>query len=139
MITEYLNTVFDDSRPWLEVPDTEENITRHLEQYTLDPSFEHYGDFVNSSPHWIHPEDASKYAGCTMIFGNFLTFSHAFRLVTNAPELIARLSDAINKNKATPEYQAAKQRMIERERESMERRKQLIQQHGNYIGYEPPY
>lgn len=109
-MTEYLNTVSDAKRPWLAVPDSEENILRDLERYTLDPVFEDYGCFVDRSPEWISPEIAEKYKGCTEICGNFLTFSHAFRLVTDDAALISRLSAAIDRNRNTAEYQAARER-----------------------------
>lgn len=138
-MTEYLNTVTDPQHPWASIPDSEENILRHLEQYTLDPVFEDYGNFVNLNPEWLYPEAEKKYKGCTSIFGNFLTFSHAFRLVTNDPGLIQRITEAINRNKATPEYQAAKSQMIEQRRQEMERRERLVKQYGNYFGNESPH
>lgn len=112
-MTEYLNTVTNPDATWSFIPDTEENILRDLEHYTLDPVFEFYGNFVNPSPEWLSQEVAAKYAGCTSISGNFLYLSHAFRLVTDDPGLIARLSAAIDQNKATPEYQAARQKMLD--------------------------
>lgn len=139
MLTKYLNTVTDPLHPWASVPDSEENIINHLEQYTLDPVFEYCGNFVNPNPEWIYPEAAKKYNGCTLIFGNFLTFSHAFRIVTDDPDLIQRLTDAINRNKATPEYKAARERMIEQRIQQKKRREQLIHKYGNYIGHELPY
>lgn len=138
-LTEYLNTIPNPDSPWAEIQDSEANIIQHLRQYTLDPVFEYYGNFINPHPQWIRPEDTEKYAGCTMFFGNFLTFSHAFRLITNDPGLIERLADAINRNKATPEYQTARDQMIERRKQRMERRKELIVQYGNYLGHEGPY
>ena len=133
MITEYLNTVVDDDRPWASKPDSKENILRHLAKYTLDPVFERYGDFVNLNPQWLRKEDAEKYHGCAFIFGNFLTFSHAFRLVTDDAALIARIQAAVNRNKATAEYKAAKEAMIKREQDEMERRKQRIEKYENYL------
>lgn len=112
-MTEYLNHVTNPSAPWSFISDTEENILHDLECYTLDPIFELYGNFVNPSPKWLSDEAAAKYAGCTIIFGNFLTFSHAFRLVTDEPGLISRLSAAIVQNKETAEYRAARQQMID--------------------------
>lgn len=113
-MTEYLNHVTNPAAPWSFISDTEENILHDLECYTLDPVFELYGNFVNPSPEWLSDEAATKYAGCTTIFGNFLTFSHAFRLVTDDPGLISRLSAAIAQNKATAEYRAARQRMLDK-------------------------
>lgn len=111
-MTEYLNTVTNPAAPWSFIPDTEENILHDLERYTLDPVFEFYGNFINSSPECLSDEAASKYAGCTLISGNFRAFSHAFRLVTDDKDLISRISAAIDRNKATTEYQAARQEML---------------------------
>lgn len=113
-MTEYLNTVTNPDAPWSFIPDTEENIMHDLENYTLDPVFEFYGNFINPAPEWLSPEVSAKYAGCTSISGNFLTLSHAFRLVTDDIGLISRLSAAIDRNKARPEYQdALKKRLAE--------------------------
>lgn len=111
-MTEYLNKITNPAAPWSFIDDTEENILHDLERYPLDPVFELYGNFINPSPEWLSEEVAAKYAGCTSIFGNFLTLSHAFRLVTDDPGLISRLSAAVEQNKATPEYQAARQKML---------------------------
>lgn len=113
-MTEYLNTVANPDAPWSFIPDTEENILYDLERYTLDPVFELYGNFVNPSPEWLSEEVSAKYAGCTSIFGNFIYLSHAFRLVTDDPGLINRLRAAIDRNKATQEYQDARQRMLDK-------------------------
>lgn len=106
-MTEYLNEVINPEKPWLWISDTEENILDSLQRYTLDPIFEFYGNFINPSPKWKKEELAIRYAGCTVISGNFLNYSHAFRLVTNDVDLISRMTDAIEKNKRSPEYQAA--------------------------------
>lgn len=111
-MTEYQNKVTNPAAPWSFIDDTEENILHDLERYTLDPVFELYGNFINPAPEWLSEEVAAKYAGCTSISGNFLTLSHAFRLVTDDPGLISRLSAAVMQNKATPEYQAARQKML---------------------------
>lgn len=112
-MTEYLNTVINPAAPWSFIDDAEENILHDLDAYTLDPTFELYGDFVNPSPEWLSTENAEKYAGCTMIFGNFYGYSHAFRLVTDDAALIARISAAVQRNKARPEYQQARQKMLD--------------------------
>lgn len=113
-MTEYLNTVTNPAAPWSFIDDTEENILQDLAAHTLDPTFELYGDFVNPSPEWLNPENAAKYAGCTMIFGNFLDYTHAFRLVTDDASLIARISSAVQRNKSRPEYQQARRKMIDK-------------------------
>lgn len=115
-MTEFINTVVDPERPWSFIPDTEENILHDLEHYTLDPAFEDYGDFVNRSPEWLDEIHAEKYKGCTVISGNFLTLSHAFYLVTDDEGMISRISVAVERNKNTTEYQAARARRQQRPR-----------------------
>lgn len=107
-MTEYLNKVTSTSEPWKMIPDSAENIIKDLAQYTLDPIFEKYGNFVNRSPEWLSEDAAEKYKGCSLIFGNFLNYSHAFRVVTDDDALIERLSAAIEANKCRPEYEAAR-------------------------------
>lgn len=104
---EILNKVVSPEWPWTMVPDTVENILQDIENHTLDPVFELYGNFVNEESEWMDEDVAAKYAGCTAVFGNFLTYSHAFRLVTDDADIIARIAAAVEKNKARREYQAA--------------------------------
>ena len=111
-MTEYLNQVVNTEKPWSFIDDTKENIINDLENYTLDPVFEKYGNFVNRNPQWINPEITEKYAGCSTIFGNFLALSHAFRLVTDDEALIGEIEEKVRKNQASAEYQEAKKRMM---------------------------
>ena len=108
----YLNRVTNPAAPWSMIDDTAENILNDMEQYTLDPTFEFYGNFVNSSPKWRKDELAARYADCAVIFGNFLNYTHAFRLVTDDAALIDRIKAAVVKNKARPEYIAAFEQMV---------------------------
>lgn len=96
--------------------DTKENILADLERYTLDPVFEDYGNFVYT-PTWVNEKTAEEYKGLTAISGNFLTYSHAFRLLTDDKELIRELETAIRKNQETEEYKQAKVRLIKRREE----------------------
>lgn len=136
-MTEYGKVMHPDY-PWMEIADNEENIMLDLEKYTLDPVFEYYGNFVNRSPEFVHPEGVQKYAGCTVIWGNFLNLSHVFRVITDDQALISRFADAIERNKATPEYQDARARMIDERKRIMEERERLVKQYGNYLGHERP-
>jgi hypothetical protein len=113
-MTEFINTVVDPERPWSFIPDTVENIMHDLERYTLDPVFEDYGDFVNRSPEWLDETHAEKYKGCTVVSGNFLTYSHAFYLITDDEGIISQISAAVDRNKGTTEYQAARLRRQQR-------------------------
>lgn len=111
-MTLYENKVFDRDKPWLEVEDTEENILRDLRLHTLDPVFELYGNFVNLAPEWLSQEMAEARAGHVLISGNFLGFSHAFRVVTDNRALIDRFTKAIERNQATGKYQAARAKAL---------------------------
>lgn len=88
------------------------DLRRLLETYTLDPVFEQYGGFVNRTPRWIDGETARKYSGASVIAGNFLSYSHAFYLITDQEELIRSLERLIEKNRASPQYQAARARRL---------------------------
>ena len=88
------------------------DLYRLLETYTLDPVFERYGEFVNRTPCWIDGETARKYSGASVIAGNFLSYSHAFYLITDQEELIRSLERLIEKNRASPQYQAARARWL---------------------------
>ena len=105
---EFLNEVINMEKPWLFMPDTIENIMDDLEHYTLDPRFEEYGNFVNRNPQWINEEIKEKYNGCVVVFGNFYTLSHAFRLITDDIFIINMLQSAIDNNKQTEAYKQAK-------------------------------
>jgi hypothetical protein len=114
---EILNDVTHPDYPWSRIPDTIENIMKDLREYTLDPTFERYGNFINRNPVWVKPEIAEKYAGCTSIFGNFFSFSHAFRLVTDDEQLIVQFEQAVNENKQRESYRQAKTAIETREAE----------------------
>lgn len=103
----------DHAHPWLFVKDTADTILRDLQQYVLDPAFELYGGFINRAPQWQKPEDSEKYRGCVVIRGNFLTYSHAFCLITDDKELIESLCTAIKENQARSEYRSARSAVLE--------------------------
>lgn len=115
-MTIYENKVINPEKPWSFMDDTKENILKDLAEYTLDPVFEDYGNFVYT-PHWDEEELAEKYKGLTAISGNFLNLSHAFRILTDDMELIKELTEAIRKNQETKEYQQAKDRIMRRKAE----------------------
>ena len=115
-MTIYQNKVINPEKPWSFMEDTKENILKDLAEYTLDPVFEEYGNFVYM-PTWEDEQATEKYKGLTAISGNFLTYSHAFRLLTDDAELIEELTKAIRKNQETEEYKQAKVRLMERKAE----------------------
>lgn len=107
-MTEILSSTRNPDSPWSEMQDTLERIARDLAEHTLDPVFEQYGDFCDRHPEWLTKEAAEKYAGCVRFWGNFLEYSGAFDVITSDKEVIAKLSELIVRNKATPEYIAAR-------------------------------
>ena len=124
-MTIYQNQVINPDKPWSFMDDTKENILNDLAEYTLDPTFEDYGNFVYI-PTWCDEESAEKYKGLTAIDGNFLAFSHAFRVFTDDVELIEELTKAIRKNQETEEYKQAKVRLMERKTEEKKRYEERI-------------
>ena len=96
-------------------PDTIDDLINVLNNHALDPVFENYGNFVNRNPKWSKPEIAEKYQGCTQISGNFSEISHVFSIITDESEIIEALSEAINKNVATKEYQGLRDDYIKDE------------------------
>ena len=108
-MTEILSRWRNPETPWTEEPDTVDRMLRDIGRETLDPIFEDYGNFVDRHPEWIGAANAERYAGCTAIGGNFIGYAAAFRLITDDEALIRRFEEAVAKNKATPEYRAAKQ------------------------------
>lgn len=125
-MTIYQNQVINPKKPWSFMDDTKENILKDLAEYTLDPVFEEYGNFVYM-PTWCDEESAKKHKGLTAIDGNFLTFSHAFRLLTDDEELIKELTEAIRRNQETEEYKQAKVRLMERKAEEKRQYEERIQ------------
>jgi hypothetical protein len=77
-----------------------ETLFERLETSTLDRTFEAYGDFIEcgADTTQIHG------AGFVSFFGNFFDYSHVFRIVTDDVVLIARLTAAIEANKAKRSY-----------------------------------
>lgn len=125
-MTIYQNQVINPEKPWSFMDDTKENILKDLAEYTLDPVFEEYGNFVYT-PTWCDEESAEKYKGLTAISGNFLTLSHAFRLLTDDEELIKELTETIKRNQETEEYKQAKVRLMERKVEEKRQYEERIQ------------
>lgn len=125
-MTIYENQVINPEKPWSFMDDTKENILKDLAEYTLDPVFEEYGNFVYM-PTWCDEEVAEKYKGLTAISGNFLKLSHAFNLLTDDEKLIKELTEAIRKNQETNEYRQAKVRLMERKAEEKRQYEERIQ------------
>ena len=129
-MTEIVSKTRNPEDPWIERPDTIERIARDLAEHTLDPVFEHCGDFFDRSPEWLTKEAAEKYAGCVRFWGNFLDYSGVFDIITSDKEIIAKLSELIARNKATPKYIAARRDL---EASRAEERARRIEEWNNRI------
>lgn len=85
--------------------ETLERLYPLFEQYTLDPIYEWYGNFVNRKPEWQRSEERQAYQSCTVISGRFLHYGNFFYIVTDEEELIQRFERLVADNKATQAYQ----------------------------------
>lgn len=93
-------TIYSNGSKWAgEEPDTIDTLLATLDSETLDPKFERYGDFhyQEGGSHWF--------------FGNFQSASHVFRIETTDQDVIDKLVAAIDANKATASYRAAREGM----------------------------
>jgi molybdopterin converting factor small subunit len=100
-----------ETKPWLQEPETIEALKEMLKTQILDPTFEKCGNFINNNPQWLKEEAKELYKGCSVIFGNFQTYSHVFNIITDDKQLIAELQELINTNKNTLQYQEYKRMM----------------------------
>lgn len=80
-----------------------EALLERLATHPLDRTFEAFGNFVQLDPVNGRGEPMTGPGGAAF-FGNFLTYSHVFRLDTDDPDLIARLTAAIHANQQRPDY-----------------------------------
>ena len=80
-------------------PDSIETLCGVLAEYTLDRTFEEYGNFI------CVREDGPR-EGLTSFFGNFFALSHVFNIDTDDAALIEKLTKLIRANQLRAEYQA---------------------------------
>jgi len=92
-----------------QLPDSIDILMETLDKYTLDPTFEDFGNFIYPFiPAKGWNSENEKYKGCTCISGNFLTYSHVFSIITNDNETIEKLSSLIRNNQQREEYKETK-------------------------------
>jgi hypothetical protein len=106
-----LNIISNGSKWGGELPDSIEALFDRLKTNTLDPTFEAYGNFVETDK------------GVTGFFGNFYDYSHVFQIETTDKALIKRLTDAIRANQQTKGYADARKGVAERKRLEVEYRR----------------
>jgi hypothetical protein len=126
MTIDVLSKTRDPAAPYCYVADSVERILKDMSEHTLDPTFEDHGDFVDRNPEWDDPSIAKKYAGCTVIWGNFWDYSGVFNIITDDQSLIDRISEAVKNNKQRPEYAAARKEV---ERLRREERERMVKEH----------
>lgn len=75
-----------------------------LQSDPLDRTFERYGNFANAEP--VNLKGEPMCPGGVHFFGNFLTYSHVFSVMTDDADLIERLTKAIRDNQNRADYLA---------------------------------
>lgn len=104
--------IFSNGSKWMgQEPDSIQELLNTLKEYTLDPSFEQYGNFITvlQESDFLKVNDTIKERiGKTHFFGNFYNVSHVFNIDTDEPFIIEALTTAIRKNQQTAEYKEAK-------------------------------
>ncbi len=86
-----------------------EDFISKLKKFTLDPTFENYGNFIYKNPKFPkNKELTKKYKGFYNIFGNFFDYSNAFSIYTDDIKLADRLRRLIRKNQKSELYVKAK-------------------------------
>lgn len=129
--------IISNGSKWLgENPDSIDTLIDRLTNEVLDPTFEEYGDFceragdetvesLNAGGRCPSHQEAVRIgdsiAGPALHFwGNFYSYSHVFSVVTDDPDLIARMTTAIRANKATVAYKEARDARKDQRRQRLE-------------------
>lgn len=100
-----------------------EDFIEKLQKYTLDPTFEKYGNFIKKNPKFPkNPQLTKEYKGWYMFFGNFYDYSNAFSIYIKDEKLAEKIRGLIRKNQRSEEYQKAKSEILEREKKLDENR-----------------
>lgn len=119
-VIEHVNYAFDDL-----TPHTLETLHALLERYTLDPTFERYGDFVTqASAHLVALHNEKHGSGLDPertyhVWGNFFDFSGVFSVYTDDEKVLEELLAAIKRNKSTPAYKEARDTRKEQVRQKL--------------------
>lgn len=71
-----------------------------LDTTPLDKNFENFGNFVYQTGHKNHKNSQE----CVCFFGSFRYFSYPFRICTDEPEIIKKLTHAIRSNQQKSGY-----------------------------------
>lgn len=88
-------------------PDTIDQLIYVLKSHTIEERFFHsFSRPTNKGLKWYQlcPVNEMDYGDATMFFGNFETISHVFRIESNDPVVIEKLTKAIKNNKGWELY-----------------------------------
>lgn len=100
-----------------------EDFIEKLQKYTLDPTFEKYGNFIKKNPKFPKNHQMTKeYKGWYMLFGNFYDYSNAFSIYFFDDVLARKIRRLIKKNQNSEAYIKAKNEILEREKKLDEAR-----------------
>lgn len=117
--------------PWTPKRDPLRELFRALETYTLDPTFEAYGDFISETkPEIVAILNDDKSAGLderrtVHVWGNFYDFSCVFSIYTDDDELIAKITSAVRTNKSTVAYKEARDERKQQKADQLKREREL--------------
>jgi hypothetical protein len=92
-----------------------------LNNETLDPIFEQYGNFFSfvNKENWPENNIPKEYKDMKFqFFGNFFSISHVFNILTDNKSIAMKLEVAIRKNQKTLNYAKARKEIMQREHKS---------------------
>lgn len=82
-----------------------ERLFELLETEPLDPTFEHYGNFVGDDT------PGRQGQGFVRFHGNFYNYSHTFSVDSNDPVMVDKLLKLVRANQATVAYKEARDKV----------------------------
>lgn len=104
--TKHETTIHSNGSKWYgQEPDSIKKLIEVLKANTIEESF--FTHFKHDGKQYQHcPIDNSINGENVIFFGNFEEVSHVFRITTNDPQIIEKLSKAIKENKGWKKYYA---------------------------------
>jgi len=100
-----------------------DELIEKLKKYTLDPTFEQYGNFLMKNPKFPkNPQMTKEYKGWYSLFGNFYDYSNAFSVLFFDDKLARKIRRLIRKNQRSDSYIKAKNEIFESEKKLEEAR-----------------
>lgn len=81
-----------------------EKLLELLAYQPLNRAFEKFGGFIEHDARGLRGQWLEGVENAVNFFGGFLNRSHIFCIVTNEPDMVKRLTDAISTNRQRPDY-----------------------------------